>query len=1074
MVNIHGDYDSFSLTLDGSAIGHYIVYFAYTVQPGDMDTDGVVLSVDPLGRASDRNIEYALDNRVSMELSYPAQTPGAGHQVDGSQISGCDAVHCAYVTAIEDSEYTDPRKVAGFFAFDKLGDLEGNISGRLWSYGNREYFFLRYIVDSVKPTGSAPVASQPEVWFTQPLRNRAIERLGWELGGRVFAFDDADAFTFGAPTSEEDGHEQLQAYFWSTTGVRWKDGDRVLIKIVEVPVTATFDAASYASDEGDTFDVTVTLGDSFETKTVTLPLVATGGGGATSADFSGVPSELVFMPGETEKTFTVQLTDDTLDDDDESIILSFGTSTPAATVKDGGANETATVTIRDDDDPEVEVEFGSATYSAGEGGTVDVQVTLSADPERTVVIPLDATNREGATSTDYSGVPNSVTFNPGATTTTFTFMATQDTVDDDGESVRLAFGPPPDRVSRGTVDETTVNIRDDDNPRITVQFGSATYSADEGATTTVQVTLSADPERPVTIPLTTTNLLGASSLDYSGVPENVMFNTGETTTTFTFSVTQDTVDDDGEEVRLGIGTTLPDRVSNGTPASADVNLGDDDDPEVEVEFASASYSAGEGESVDVQLTLSADPERTVVIPLVAINQGGATSSDYSAPNSVTFNSGQTVQNVTVRVEQDTLDDDDESVKLTLGLTLPSRVTGGTQRETVVSFTDNDDPEVTVGFATTTYSAREGETANVKVTLNADPERTVIIPIVPTDQDGAASTDYSTPLSVRFDTGETEQTLAFSATQDDEDDDGESVRLAFGSLPARVTEGAVDETTVSLEDDDNPRITVWFGSAAHAVDEGATTSVQVVLSADPERTVTIPLTTTNLLGASASDYSVPTSVTLDAGETTTTFTFGVTQDEVDDDGESVQLGFGALPDRVSEGTPASSEVSLGDDDDPEVRVQFSQAVYTVAEGGSATHGSHPERRPRADGDHPADQYGAGRHLGRRLLGHSLQPDLQCGRHLQGLPLQGRPGRYRRRRRERAAGLRDAAAPGEHGRCGQPHGIDHGRRRAVGYRELRTGRVHGGGGKGRYRDGGPERTPGAQRYCAHREVGAARDI
>ena len=395
------------------------------------------------------------------------------------------------------------------------------------------------------------------------------------------------------------------------------------------------------------------------------------------------------------------------------------------------------------------------------------------------------------------------------------------------------------------------------------------------------------------------------------------------------------MDDDGEEVRLGIGTTLPDRVSNGTPASADVNLGDDDDPEVEVEFASASYSAGEGESVDVQLTLSADPERTVVIPLVAINQGGATSSDYSAPNSVTFNSGQTVQNVTVRVEQDTLDDDDESVKLTLGLTLPSRVTAGAQRETVVSFTDNDDPEVTVGFATTTYSAREGETANVKVTLSADPERTVIIPIVPTDQDGAASTDYSTPLSVRFDTGETEQTLAFSATQDDEDDDGESVRLAFGSLPARVSEGAVDETTVSLEDDDNPRITVWFGSAAHAVDEGATTSVQVVLSADPERTVTIPLTTTNLLGASASDYSAPTSVTLDAGETTTTFTFGVTQDEVDDDGESVQLGFGALPDRVSEGTPASSEVSLGDDDDPEVRVQFSQAVYTVAEGGSAT-------------------------------------------------------------------------------------------------------------------------------------------
>ena len=320
LVNIRGNYDSFKLTLDGSAIGHYIVYFAYTVQPGDMDTDGVVLSVDPLGRASDRNIEYALDNRVSMELSYPAQTPGAGHKVDGSQISGCDAVHCAYVTAVEDSEYSDPRKVAGFFELTKLGDLVGNVSGRLWSYGNREYFLMRNIVNSVKPTGSAV----PEVWFTQPLQNRAIERLGWELGGRVFAFDDADAVTFDAPTIEEEGHEHIQINFWSTTGVRWNAGDRVLTKIVEVPVTATFDAGSYTGDEGGTVDVRVTLGESFETKTVTLPIRSEGSGGATAPDYSGIPSELVFAPGETTKTFTVMVTDDDVDDDDESIALSFG------------------------------------------------------------------------------------------------------------------------------------------------------------------------------------------------------------------------------------------------------------------------------------------------------------------------------------------------------------------------------------------------------------------------------------------------------------------------------------------------------------------------------------------------------------------------------------------------------------------------------------------------------------------------------------------------------------------------------------------------------------------------------
>ena len=41
---------------------------------------------------------------------------------------------------------------------------------------------------------------------------------------------------------------------------------------------------------------------------------------------------------------------------------------------------------------------------------------------------------------------------------------------------------------------------------------------------TVKVTLNADPERTVTIPITKANQGGASSVDYSGVPANVTFN----------------------------------------------------------------------------------------------------------------------------------------------------------------------------------------------------------------------------------------------------------------------------------------------------------------------------------------------------------------------------------------------------------------------------------------------------------------------------------------------------------------------------------------------------------------------
>ena len=109
------------------------------------------------------------------------------------------------------------------------------------------------------------------------------------------------------------------------------------------------------------------------------------------------------------------------------------------------------------------------------------------------------------------------------------------------------------------------------------------------------------------------------------------------------------------------------------------------------------------------------------------------------------------------------------------------------------------------------------------------------------------------------------TFTFTAEADDVNDDDESVRLSFGaSLPADVTAGTPDQATVSITDDDVPAVTVSFGAASYAVAEGSSRTVTVELSADPERTVIIPIVTTNQGGAAAADYSgVPPSVTFTA-------------------------------------------------------------------------------------------------------------------------------------------------------------------------------------------------------------------
>ena len=276
-----------------------------------------------------------------------------------------------------------------------------------------------------------------------------------------------------------------------------------------------------------------------------------------------------------------------------------------------------------------------------EGASVTIKVTLNADPERTVTIPLTATNQNGASTSDYAPLQASVVFNSGDTEKTFSFTATADNIDDDDEKVKLSFGELPARVANGDTKDSIVSITDDDDPPITVQFGAGSYSVDKSDDTgtsnvtenevAITVTLSADPERTVTIPLSKTDQGGATSADYSGVPTDVSFDAGETSKTFTFTATADTVDDDGESAKIGFGT-LPTRVAEGTTEETAVSITDDDHPEVQVNFAAATYTVPEGGTVKV--TLSASPERAVTIPLTKTEQGGAVAADYSVPTTV--------------------------------------------------------------------------------------------------------------------------------------------------------------------------------------------------------------------------------------------------------------------------------------------------------------------------------------------------------------------------------------------------------------------------------------------------------
>ena len=112
-----------------------------------------------------------------------------------------------------------------------------------------------------------------------------------------------------------------------------------------------------------------------------------------------------------------------------------------------------------------------------------------------------------------------------------------------------------------------------------------------------------------------------------------------------------------------------------------------------------------------------------------------------------------------------------------------------------------------------------------------------------------------------------------------------------------------------------QVTVTFGASSYTATEGgAAATVAVDLSEAPPATVTIPLTTAVLGGATTADYSgVPASVTFTTAQTRRTFTVTATDDTDDDDDESVRIGFGTLPNGFEQGSRPTATVELVDND-----------------------------------------------------------------------------------------------------------------------------------------------------------------
>ncbi len=230
-------------------------------------------------------------------------------------------------------------------------------------------------------------------------------------------------------------------------------------------VTATDASASEAG--ADTGRYTITrVGNSSQAITVNFSLTGTSTHGT---DYSNIPLTISFAAGDaTPKTVTITPIDDTLVEQDETVILTL----VAGNGYFVGTDASATVTIADNDHAQSGLINVSATDSlAAEQATDPGEYTITRTGDTNEAISVQYTLTGTADNgTDYVNIPLSIDFAIGETSKTITLIPVDDSEVEGDESVILTLtSNNANSAVFGNNTSASITIRDNDSPAIPPQ-----------------------------------------------------------------------------------------------------------------------------------------------------------------------------------------------------------------------------------------------------------------------------------------------------------------------------------------------------------------------------------------------------------------------------------------------------------------------------------------------------------------------------------------------------------------------------------------------------------------------------
>jgi len=742
------------------------------------------------------------------------------------------------------------------------------------------------------------------------------------------------------------------------------------------PPTVSIGVSKSPTDENDADTITYTVSlDKQSGNTVTVNYAIGGtaeltsdytnnGGGAYTIASNGT---VTFDPGDTSKTIILDVVNDTVAENEETVVVTISGPSNANL-----GTDSATLSITDTDaQPTVSIDVDSITSAENDKATVTYTVSLSKTSTNTVTVDYKVTGLATAPGdfTDASGEypitsNGTVSFSPDETAKTIKLKVVDDGTPEDPETVIVTISDPSNAALSDTTVKTHTITDSDGDPTVSISVDPTSSAEANTETATYTIALDAVAGENITVDYTVsgTATLTSDYKDDSGqysIASNgtVTFTLGEQQKTIKLKVENDNTAEDSETVIVTISN--PNNAVLGTAIATHTITDADGDPTVSIAVDKDNSAEDNAETVTYTVSLDAQSGKTVTVDY-AVTGTALLTSDYvndsgdytiASNGTVSFAPGETSKTVKLKVVNDSVPENSETVIVTISN--QSNATLGTATKTHTINDGDDDPSVSIAVDKDNSAENNTETVTYTVSLSAQSGKSVTVDYG-IGGDAALTSDYTDASgsysvasggTITFDAGQTQKTLKLTVVNDAVPENAETVTISI-SNPSNATLGTASKTHTITDADTDPTVSIAVDKDSSAENNTETVTYTVSLSAQSGKTVTVNYAVTGDAAApgdyidGSGDYLITGNgtVTFSPGDTSKTIKFTVVNDRTQEAPETVTVTLSG-ENNATLGTAAKTHTITDADGDPTVAIAVlptnsaenagSTATYTVS-------------------------------------------------------------------------------------------------------------------------------------------------